>query len=184
MNKLIFAIASLAVLMHLVPACAKASEPSVVDAAHSISDLIGDWNYFRHGILQKTKQFDKYSDIRDSQLATLPHTLVGSWSTESHPNISGYQMQSGLSLHADNTFNYDYVVLSGNIRQVWGFSGHWEVKNRILMLLIEHSTYPGEQKHDVLFWRLLHVGDGELVYVRSGTKQLVSMTKEVEKFGS
>jgi hypothetical protein len=184
MNKLIFAITTLAVLMHLNPAFAKASEPSLDIDAHPISGLIGDWDQFRTSILDKTKRYDKYNDIAASQFATLPNRLVGQWRAVSSPSKPGNQLQTELTLNANHKFKYQYAALTGNLRQEWDFSGRWEVKNQILMLLIDQSSYPGEQRHDILFWRVLHIGDSKLVYVRSGADEMVALRKGTLKSGS
>lgn len=184
MKKHIFAVTIFAVLMHQAPAIAKASEAAMTTNAHPISGLIGDWSTFRAGILDKTKQYDKYSDITNPQLASLPTTLIGHWQTQSRPDKPGNPLQTELSLKPNQTFTYQFVALTGNTRQQWQFSGRWEVKNGILMLLIDHSTYPGEEKHDILFWRLLHVGHSKLVYVRSGADEMMAMTRGRGRIGS
>jgi hypothetical protein len=184
MNRLIAAITTLVVLMYMSPVFAKANEPAVETDAHPISSLIGDWTQFRAGILDKTRQFNKYSDLKASELPLLPHSLIGRWQTETNPSTPGNRLHTKLTLNANHTFRYDLVALTGPLRQQWHFSGKWEVKNQILMLLIDHSTYPGEQVHDILFWRLLHVGGAKLVYVRSGADEMVAMTKKVSRVGS
>jgi hypothetical protein len=184
MKKQIFVTIVFAVLMYQPPAFAKASEPVMAPDAHPISGLIGDWPEFRAGILDKTKQYDKYSDITQRQTSALPTTLVGYWQMVSRPNKPGDQFQTVLTLKANNTFRYEYTALADHSRQQWQFSGQWEVKNRILMLLIDHSTYPGEQPHDILFWRILHVSHAKLVYVRSGANELMAMTRRTSQRGS
>lgn len=178
MKRHIFAVTIFAVLMHQAPAFAKASEPAITTHSHPISSLIGNWPDFRASILDKTKQYDKYSDITNRQLAALPATLLGHWQMQSRPGTPGNRLQTKLTLKPNNLFTYQFVAVAGNTRQLWQFSGRWELKNRILMLLIDHSTYPGEQKHDVLFWRLLHVGQHKLVYVRSGAGDMMTLTRD------
>ncbi len=184
MIRQIFAITIIAVLMHQAPVFAKASEPAMVNNSHPISGLIGDWHSFRANILAKTKQYDKYSDITKQQLIELPTSLVGRWQTQSRPDKAGNPLQTGLVLRPDKTFTYQFVALAGKSRQQWQFSGRWEAKNGILMLLIEQSTYPGEQVHDVLFWRILHVSQHKLVYVRSGAGDMMAMTRSIGHAGS
>jgi len=184
MNKQIFAVTIIAVLMHQAPALAMASEPATVNNSHPISSLIGDWGDFHTNILAKTKQYDKYSDITKQQLTALPTTLVGHWQSQSRSGKPGNRLQTELTLKPNKTFTYRFVALAGKSRQQWQFSGKWEEKSGILMLLIEQSTYPGEQKDDVLFWRLLHVDQHKLVYIRSGAGEMMAMTRGVGRVGS
>jgi hypothetical protein len=184
MNKIILAMTSLAFLMHLGPALAKPGEYALANDKHPISSLIGDWPKLRAGILDQTKQYDKYSDIKDSQISALPRILIGRWQTQTHTTKAGNQLHNTLDLEANHEFSYHFVALTGTTRQAWDFSGTWEVKNRILMLLIQHSSYPGEQKHDILFWRLLHADHAKLVYVRTDSRELVAMIREEKKTGS
>ena len=184
MNKLILTVVSLAALLHLAPVYARSSEPRLTSEAHPISSLIGDWHQFSSGIMQKTRKYDKDSDILDSQLTGLPRALIGTWRTQSQPAKPGNLLQTELTLKANHKFNYRYVVLTGAMQQAWTFAGTWEVKNRILMLLIQHTSYPGEQKDDILFWRLLHVGASRLVYVRTGADEKVALTRGAGKLGS
>ena len=183
MKRSFYSIVTLVVLMHLTPVFALASKAATPIDAHSISNLIGDWSEFRTNILSKTKHYDKYSDINDSQIATLAKTLVGTWRMQSNPAKPGYQLHTELDLTADNKFAYKYVVMTGDTRQEWDYSGHWEVKDQILMLLIDHSTYPGEDKHEILFWRLLHLDNSKLVFVKTGANELVAMNRALPGHG-
>jgi len=184
MKNLLFGITTLAVLLHFNPAFAKASEVVVAPDAHPISDLIDDWGQFRAGILAKTKQYDKYNDIKDSQAAMLPRTLIGTWSTENHDDKSGNQLHTELNLKGNHTFTYKYHITAGTQQQKWAFSGRWEEKNNILMLLIDKTSYPGEAQNAVLFWRLLHIGKSKLVYVKTESDRMMAMTRAARKFHS
>jgi hypothetical protein len=184
MKNSLISIITLAMLMHLHPAFASVSAAAPSSDAHPISSLIGDWSDLQKNILSKTKSYNKYSDIKLSQVAALPQALVGTWRKQSNPAKPGYQLETRLNLAADNKFTYQLVIMSGDSRQEWDYSGDWEVKDKILMLLIDHSTYPGEDKHDVLFWRLLHLGKSKLVYVKSGANELFAMNRVTEKPGS
>lgn len=177
MKHSLFSIITIAMLMHLNPAFATLSKAASVSDAHPISSLIGDWSDFRANILTKTKRYDKYSDINETQVAALPKTLVGTWQMQSNPAKPGYQLHTELKLAPDNQFAYKYVVMAGDTRQEWDFSGHWEVKDQILMLLIDRSTYPGEDKNEVLFWRLLHLGKSKLVLVKTGANEMLALTR-------
>ena len=184
MKNFLFSITTLAVLLHFNPAFAKASEEVVAPDAHPISDLIYDWNQFRAGILAKTKQYDKYNDIKDSQAAMRSQTLVGTWGTENHDDKSGDQLYTELDLKGNHRFSYKYHIMAGTQQQEWAFSGRWEAKNNILILLIDKTAYPGEEQNAVLFWRLLHIGKSRLVYVKTESNEMMAMTREASKFHS
>jgi hypothetical protein len=184
MKNSLLSIITLVLLLHLNPAFASVSKAAMAADTHPISGLIGDWSYFRAGLLSKTKRYDKYSDIKPSQLSALPKILVGIWHMQSNPSKPGYQLRAVLDLKANNKFSYKYVVLTGRTQQEWDFSGHWEENNQILMLLIDHSTYPGEERNDILFWRLLHLGNSKLVYVKTGSDEMIAMTRAATGLGS
>jgi hypothetical protein len=177
MKSALFLIVSLAMLITQVPAFATVRQTAAVHELHPISSLIGDWEYFRSHILAKTRRYDAYSDINPRQLTGLDKTLVGRWHRQSNPMKPGYRLRTQLELTADHQYRYQYVVMSGDARQEWHFSGRWEVKDQILMLLIQHSTYPGENEHAVLFWRVLHLGQTRLVLVKTGANEMLAMTR-------
>lgn len=178
MKNVIFGIMILAVLTHIDPASAKAREVTVTNAAQPIAGLIDDWSQFRAGIIARTSRYDKYNDIKPGQLASLPQRLVGKWNMVNRHDHSGYKIHAVLDLKKDHRFSYHYLFKAGSSLQHWAFSGQWEVKNQILMLLIKQSNYPGEASDDVLFWRLLHIGNTRLVYVRTGADQMQAMTRQ------
>lgn len=184
MKNYIFAIITLFTLMYLNPALAEISQATLATGSHPISGLIGDWYQFRANLLAKTKQYDKYSDIKDNQVSALPGRLVGSWRMQSNPKKPGYQLHAKLNLKANNTFTYQYQMVAGPTLQEWDFSGQWDEKNKILMLLIDKSTYPGEEKHDILFWRLLHIGKSRLVYVKTGADKMFAMKRSGKAYGT
>jgi hypothetical protein len=177
MNTLILAITTLVVLVHLTPAYAEASEPVLAAGAYPISGLIGDWPKFRSAILAKTKRYDRYSDIMTGAVRSLPKSLQGTWRMASNRNKPGYRQHALLRLGPNQKFSYKYVVTAGKSQQEWDLSGQWEEKNRILMLLVDHSSYPGVEKNQILFWRLLHVDQAKLLFVRSGADEMVAMTR-------
>jgi len=177
MNKIRFAITTLAILSVLTPAFAMANKPIVANETHPITGLIGDWHAFQSNVLNRTQQFNHYSDMSQKQWAALPATLVGHWQTQSSNSQPGNQLQTDLNLGPDRTFTYKLVETMGTTRHQWQFSGEWEVKNDILLLLINRSNYPGEQKQDVLAWRLLHVGNHSLLFARSAAGQMVAMSR-------
>jgi hypothetical protein len=184
MKNILFGITILAVLTHMDPAFAKAQEVTVTRAAQPISALIDNWGQFRAGIIAKTRQYNRYNHIKPGQLATLPQALVGKWNMVNRRDHSGYRLRAVLDLNKRHHFRYTYQVKAGGTLQHWAFSGRWDVKNQILMLLIDKSNYPGEASHDVLFWRLLQIGHSKLVYVRSGADQLQAMTRQDGTRGS
>jgi hypothetical protein len=176
MKNLLFGITILAFLLHFAPASAKAGESLAVDNQHPISGLIADWHQFRAQLLSKTHQFDRVDLIHDGDLSRLPERLIGGWEgNQQEPG--GYQLQTVLRLQRDHRFSYDYRISSGARQERWTFSGRWELRNQILMLLIDRSNYPGKQVHQVLFWRLLRLADSKLVYVRTGSKKLSALTR-------
>lgn len=184
MKNIIFGITILAVLTQINPAYANAKAVTVNNAGQAITGLIGDWSQFRAGIIAKTSRYDKYNDIKPGQLATLSQTLVGKWNMVNRHDHSGYRIHAVLDLKKNHHFTYHYQLMAGGSRQHWRFSGHWDVKNQILVLLINQSTYPGEAPHDVLFWRLLQIGNGKLVYVRSGADRMQAMMRQHDVRGS
>jgi len=179
MRNLIFVVTALVVMLQLRPVFAKAAEPAVFAAAHPVSDLIGDWPHFRTAIMTKTKRYDKYSDIKANAVRLLPDRLLGTWRMASKPNKPGYQQHAQLNLKPHQRFTYKYVLTAGKSQQEWDLGGQWEVKNRILMLLVDSSSYPGVAKNEILFWRLLHVDHARLLFVRSGADEMVSMTRTI-----
>lgn len=184
MKIIIFGITILAVLTYINPAYAKAREVTVKSAEQPIAGLINDWHQFRASLIARTSQFNKYNDIKASQLATLPQALVGKWNMRKHHDNSGYKLSAVLDLRKNHKFSYFYQVRTGSSQQQFSFSGNWEVKNQILILLINQSNYPGEARHDVLFWRILHIGNANLVYVRSSADQLQAMIRQHGTRGS
>jgi len=176
MKNFIFGFSILAIIMHFTPAAARAGEPALADNAHPISGLIADWQRFRAGILAKTRKFDPDDVIRADHLSSLPESLIGNWKLDKH-QTSGYVLHTVLQLKRDHRFHYHYQVKAGSVEDKWGFSGRWEVRNQILMLLIDKSNYPGKAAHQVLFWRLLKLDKSKLVYVRAGSGTLSSMTR-------
>jgi len=175
MKNIIFGITILAFMLHFVPASAKAEElPSANN--HPISGLIADWHQFRDKLLSKTQKFDRDDVLHNAQLTRLPERLIGRWRiSERQPG--GYDLQTVLQLQPDHHFSYRYRVMAGTRQDQWHFSGRWELRNQILMLLIDNSNYPGKPVHQVLFWRLLRLGDSRLVYVRTGSEKLSTMTR-------
>lgn len=184
MKNLIFGITFLAVLTHINPAYAKADTVSVENSTQPVTALINNWSQFRAGIIARTSRFDKYSDIKPAQLPILSQALTGRWDMVNRSGNSGYQIHAVLDLKKNHRFAYDYQLEAAHSKQDWAFSGKWQEKNKILMLLINKSSYPGEASGDVLFWRLLRVGHSSLVYVRTGAQQMQAMTRESGVRGS
>lgn len=175
--KIRFVITILAMLLYEIPVYAMANKPVIANEAHPITSLIGNWHAFRSNILSRTQLFNHYSDVSQKQWASLPVSLVGHWKTQSADSQAANQLQFDLNLGADRKFTYKLVEATGAKRQQWQFSGDWEVKNNILMLRINHSNYPGENKQDILAWRLLHVGHQRLLFVRTAAGQMVAMSR-------
>lgn len=184
MKNLIFGITILAVLTHINPVYAKAKQVSVEKAAQPVTGLINDWSRFRAGLIARTSQFDKYSEIKPSQLPTLPQDLTGKWNMIDQHDNSGYRIHAVLDLKKNHHFTYDYRIKAANSMQDWAFSGKWQEKNKILVLLVKKSSYPGEASGDVLFWRLLQIGHSRLVYVRTTAHQMQAMRRVTDKRGS
>jgi len=175
MKNIIFGITILAFLLPFAAARTRAGEPPSADK-HPISGLIADWHRFRNELLSKTQKFDRDDVLRNLQLSRLPERLVGSWRiSERQPD--GYALQTVLQLQPDHHFSYRYRIKAGTRQDQWHFSGRWELRNQILMLLIDNSNYPGKPVHQVLFWRLLRLGDSRLVYVSTGSEKLSAMTR-------
>lgn len=177
MKQIIVGITLLAVLTQFSPAHANVSTQSSGQRHLPVTGLIGDWAQFQAGILAKTSQYDRYNSIRPDQVAQLPQTLIGKWTLHDAHDGSGYRIHAVLALKPDHRFVYHYRIRSGAEQDAWHYSGQWQVKNRILVLLIKRSDYPGEAVDDVLFWRLLRVGQHSLVYVRSGVNRMQAMTR-------
>lgn len=183
MKNVLFGITILAALLYLNPAFAKARDVTVMSPP-PVTALINDWSQFRAGILAKTSKYNKYDAIRPSQLPSLASSLIGKWKMENRHDDSGYRLHAVLELAPDRHFIYTYQVKTGSSLQHWRYSGRWQLKNQILVLLIDNSNYPGEAKGDVLFWRLLQIGHSKLVYVRSGADELQAMTRSERSRGS
>jgi hypothetical protein len=177
MRKVIFGITILAVLTHINPTYAKAREARVESSAQPITALISDWSQFRAGIIAKTSQYDKYSNIKPGQLPGLRQSMIGKWNMVNSADDSGYRIHAILDLKKHHRFTYDYRIKAGNASQDWAFSGRWQEKNKILMLLISKSSYPGEASGNILFWRLLQIGHDKLVYVSSSMDRMQAMTR-------
>jgi len=178
MIKIRFVITILAILLYEIPVFAMANKPIAANETHPITSLIGDWHAFQSNILNRTQQFNHYSDMSQKKWAALPTRLIGHWQTQSSDNQPGNQLQSDLNLSSDRSFTYKLVETTGKTRHQWQFSGDWEVKDSILMLRINRSNYPGEQKQDILAWRLLHVGNHRLLFVRAAAGQMVAMSRD------
>lgn len=176
MKNVMFGITLLALMLHFPMAGAKASEPAPVNDSHPISGLIGDWHQFRAGILDKTRQYNQDATINSNTQSRLPEKLIGKWQNQIR-QPDGYSLKTILNLNKDHRFNYQYLIRTGTDQENWTFSGRWELRNQILMLQIDKSSYPGRAPHQILFWRLLKLGHSRLVYVRSGSDKMSSLMR-------
>lgn len=89
---------------------------------------------------------------------------------------SGYRIHVVLDVESSHHFSYMYQIKAEGSSQHWAYSWRWALKNQTLMLLLDKSNYPGENKDDVLVRHLLQIGHSKLVYVRSGADELQVMT--------
>lgn len=96
--------------------------------------------------------------------------------TSQHDN-SGYKIRAVLNMKKDHYFVYHYQLAAGGAKQDWAFSGKWQEKNKILVLLIRKSSYLGEERGGILFWRLLQIGHSHLVYVRTAAVEMQAMRR-------
>lgn len=176
MKNSIFGITLLALMLHFPLASAKASEPAPPDNSHPISGLIGDWHQFRAGILKKTEKYNQDAVINYNLQSRLPEKLIGKWQIQIRQPY-GYSLKTILNLNKDHRFKYQYFIKTDSEQERWMFSGRWEVRNQILMLQIDKSNYPGRTTNQILFWRLLKLGNSRLVYVRTGSDKMSTLTR-------
>lgn len=175
MKNLIFGIIILAFLLPFPLASVRAGAPAV-DNYRPISGLIGDWQQFRASLLSKTQKYNQDDVINNKRLSRLSDRLIGSWQMQEQ-QADGYRLRTVLQLQRNHRFSYHHRIMSAADQDTWKFSGRWELRNHILMLLIDKSNYPGRTPHQILFWRLLRLDNSKLVYVRTGSDKLSTLTR-------